>query len=123
MRGASEHPLIQTDALDDDDDAVKRRWRTNDPAIPVTTARYRLGQNALFIAQVVAFVLIVLQFIMIYRKYAVACGGVAAIVGGEAALVGYGPSPSSLPDYYVTKPELYPGRYDGQRCYTDETLY
>lgn len=44
-----------------------------------------------------------------YKKYAFACG--AAAVVGEAAVVGYASSSSSVPDYYVTKPELFPGQY------------
>lgn len=59
---------------------------------------------------------------MMYKKYAVACS-VLAVVGGEAAIVQYGPSSSSLPDYLVTKPELFPGRYEIHRWSIDVVLY
>lgn len=58
-----------------------------------------------------------------YRKFALASGfAVAALVKGNVAVAvagngnGYGSSmskssSSDVPDYFVTKPELFPGRY------------
>jgi hypothetical protein len=55
---------------------------------------------------VLLFIVIVVQFIMLYRSYmfAAACGLADAAVVKKAAS-----SSSSLPDYYQTSPELWPG--------------
>lgn len=115
MRGqdSAQNPLLQTDAQDDE--LKCSQCSTNTPATPVSRSRdhrQRLGQKLLFVGQILIFVLVILQFIMMYKKYAFACGA-ATIIGSEAAIVGYysSSSSSSLPDYYVTKPELFPGKY------------
>lgn len=121
MRGeaSAQNPLLETppDHVQRDE-LLKWPWSTNHPAIPVTTCRYRLGQRFLVLVQLLLFLFVVLQFIMMYKKYAVACSVLA-----EAAIVQYGPSSSSLPDYLVTKPELFPGRYEIHRWSIDVVLY
>ena len=128
MRGqdSAQSPLLQTDAQDDELKCIRCSPSTNSPATPVSKSRdhrQRLGQKLLFVAQVLIFVLVILQFIMMYKKYAFACGA-AAVIGSEAAIVGYYSSSSSLPDYYVTKPELFPGKHSLQDMRgVDEKLY
>lgn len=121
---SAQNPLLESPPDDhvQRDELLKWPWSTNHPAIPVTTCRYRLGQRFLVLVQLLLFLFVVLQFIIMYKKYAVACS-VLAVVGGEAAIVQYGPSSSSLPDYLVTKPELFPGRYDIPRWSIDVVLY
>lgn len=126
MRGeaSAQNPLLESPPDDhvQRDELLKWPWSTNHPAIPVTTCRYRLGQRFLVLIQLLLFLFVVLQFIIMYKKYAAACS-VLAVVGGEAANVQYGPSSSSLPDYLVTEPELFPGRYDIPRWSIDVVLY
>ena len=75
---------------------------------PPSTLKRKLRQRALFVGQIVLFLIIIVQFIMLYKNYmfAAACGVAnAGVVRKQAA----SSSTSSLPDYYQTKPELFPG--------------
>ncbi|KAK5131653.1 hypothetical protein LTR08_000780 [Meristemomyces frigidus] len=84
-------------------------------AVPTTSSHFAestLKQKALFVGQITLFGVVVLQFIMMYRSFALAaaCGGMvdAGLLRRQSAASGSS-STSSLPDYYQTKPELFPG--------------
>lgn len=69
-------------------------------------------QKLLYAGQIILFGTILVQFVMLYRKYAIATACSLVDAGelkkqhvGEASST----SSSDLPQYYQTKPELWPG--------------
>lgn len=75
----------------------------------------RFSKKTLFIGQVVLFGVVVVQFIMLYRSYALAAAAAANLVDAgvlrrENASSGSSSASSNVPDYYVTKPLLLPGK-------------
>lgn len=75
--------------------------------------RSRLRQRLFFAGQILLFGIIVIQFTMLYRSYAFAAA--AAGMVDAAALKRQGSmyeasSSSNVPDYFITKPELLPGK-------------
>lgn len=81
------------------------------PAVPspLTTSQ-PVRQKLLYVGQIILFVIIVVQFIMLYRSFvlAAACGSIvdAGMLRRQSA---YSSSSSSIPQYYQTVPELFPG--------------
>lgn len=73
------------------------------------SARGSVSQQVLFWSQIVLFGIIVVQFTMLYKSYFLATAAICV----EAAVVNRAGSSSSsssdIPQYYQTKPELYPG--------------
>jgi hypothetical protein len=74
----------------------------------------RVSKKALFIGQVLLFGVVVVQFIMLYRSYALAAAAVQLVDAGvlkrQNASSGSSSATSNVPDYYVTKPLLLPGK-------------
>ena len=75
----------------------------------------RFSKKALFIGQVLLFGVVIVQFIMLYRSYALAAAAAANLVDAgvlrrENASSGSSSASSNVPDYYVTKPLLLPGK-------------
>lgn len=75
----------------------------------------RFSKKALFIGQVLLFAVVIVQFIMLYRSYALAAAAAAnvvdaAVIGRENASSGSSSASSNVPDYYITKPLLLPGK-------------
>lgn len=75
----------------------------------------RFSKKALFIGQVLLFGVVVVQFIMLYRSYALAAAAAANLVDAgvlkkDNASSGSSSASSNVPDYYITKPLLLPGR-------------
>lgn len=76
----------------------------------------KAAQSLLFVGQVLLFVIIVVQFIMFYRSYVLAAAAGALVDGAVVQRQGSASSSSSnVPDYYVTKPELLPGKSPPRR--------
>jgi hypothetical protein len=76
----------------------------------------RFSKKALFVGQVLLFAVVVVQFIMLYRNYALAAAAAANLVDAgvlrrENASSGSSSASSNVPDYYVTKPLLLPGKH------------
>jgi len=76
----------------------------------------RFSKKALFIGQIVLFGVVVVQFIMLYRSYALSAAAAANLVDAgvlrrENASSGSSSASSNVPDYYVTKPLLLPGKH------------
>ena len=75
-----------------------------------STLKERVPQRVLFYGQILLFGVCVVQFIMLWRSYALAaaCGvAYARLLRKQTSS-----SSSSVPDYYQTVPELFPGTYD-----------
>jgi hypothetical protein len=74
----------------------------------------RFSKKALFIGQVLLFGVVVVQFIMLYRSYALAAAALRLVDAGvlkrQNASSGSSSVASNVPDYYVTKPLLLPGK-------------
>lgn len=75
----------------------------------------RFSKKALFIGQVLLFVVVVVQFVMLYRSYALAATAAANLVDAgvlrrENASSGSSSASSNVPDYFITKPLLLPGK-------------
>ena len=75
----------------------------------------RFSKKALFLGQVLLFAVVVVQFIMLYRSYALAAAAAARFVDAgvlrrENASSSGSSVASNVPDYYVTKPLLLPGK-------------
>ncbi|KAK5741631.1 hypothetical protein LTR17_003837 [Elasticomyces elasticus] len=77
---------------------------------PAPASTGRIPQKVLFLGQLTLFGIIIVQFIMLYRSFALAAACTsfvdAGVVRRQSAS---GSSTSSAPDYYQTKPELFPG--------------
>lgn len=68
----------------------------------------KLSQRAVFAGQLLLFAIVIVQFVMLYKNFALA----AAIGCVEAGLMdkkAASSASSDIPQYYQTKPELYPG--------------
>lgn len=75
---------------------------------PAVNRSRELKQRSLFVGQIVLFGIVVVQFMMLYRHYMLfaACGlADAGLVKKQAT----SSSSSSLPNYYQTSPEFFPG--------------
>jgi len=75
----------------------------------------RFSKKALFIGQVLLFGVVIVQFIMLYRSYALAAAAAANLVDAgvlkkDNASSGSSSASSNVPDYYITKPLLLPGK-------------
>jgi hypothetical protein len=76
----------------------------------------RFSKKALFIGQVLLFGVVVVQFIMLYRSYALAAAAAvnlvdAGVLRRENASSGSSSASGNVPDYYITKPLLLPGKH------------
>ncbi|KAK4545887.1 hypothetical protein LTR36_002451 [Oleoguttula mirabilis] len=80
------------------------------PSDGTSPAASTLKQKLFFVGQLTLFGIVIVQFIMMYRSFAMAaaCGGLvdAGMLRRQSA---YSSSTSSLPDYYQTTPEIFPG--------------
>ncbi|KAK3115059.1 hypothetical protein LTR53_005978 [Teratosphaeriaceae sp. CCFEE 6253] len=79
----------------------------NCPATSALTGR--LPPNILFAGQLIVFGVVIVQFIMLYRNFAVAAACTAFVDAAVVRRQSASSSTSSAPDYYQTKPELFPG--------------
>lgn len=74
----------------------------------------KFSKKALFAGQVVLFGIVVVQFIMLYRSYAMAAVAAKLVDAGvmrKNASSTSSSAASNVPDYYVTKPMLLPGKH------------
>ncbi|TKA64876.1 hypothetical protein B0A55_09727, partial [Friedmanniomyces simplex] len=85
-----------------------RRWTA---AAAASTLTGRLPQRLLFAAQLLLFAVVLVQFIMLYRSFALAAACTSFVDAGilRRQSASSGSATSSVPDYYQTVPELFPG--------------
>ena len=90
--------------------ASPRQSRDEESSAPSSsTLRRRIPQRILYIGQIVLFTVILVQFlIMTYKNY-VWAAATGFLDGAVLNRAGSSSSPSKVPDYYQTSPELFPG--------------